>query len=100
VPRTADVGVDALWEAFGSITALANALREVAPPIVLAAPLTVWRGGIVHPDDHPTDIAIGLSWTVRLRHCLLVRSQPRWLRTHGGEARRTPVRLCNDRDGA
>jgi hypothetical protein len=50
----------------GSITALADALREVAPSVLLEAPIAVWRGGIVHPDDHPADIAIGLSWTTSL----------------------------------
>jgi hypothetical protein len=51
----------ALCEAFGTIDALADALREVAPPLVLEQPLKVWRGILV--GDNPAEAAIGLSWS-------------------------------------
>lgn len=54
----------ALVEAFGTIDALAGALREVAPRLKLDRPLKVWRGVMVHDTDHnPVDAAIGLSWS-------------------------------------
>jgi hypothetical protein len=52
---------DALCEAFETIDDLANALREVAPPLKLEQPLTVWRGVMIRND--PVAAAIGLSWT-------------------------------------
>ena len=55
-----------LWEAFGSVDALASALREVAPPLTLDRPLKVWRGGIIPRDVHPAQVAAGLSWTTSL----------------------------------
>lgn len=55
-----------LWEAFGSVDALACALREVAPPIRLDRSLKVWRGGSIPRDVHPAQVAVGLSWTTSL----------------------------------
>jgi hypothetical protein len=52
-----------LCEAFGSIDALARALREVAPPLALEQPLPIWRGVWVVSDEHPAECASGLSWT-------------------------------------
>lgn len=55
-----------LWEAFGSVDALASALRDVAPPLTLDRPLKVWRGGIVQRDVPAAQVAAGLSWTTSL----------------------------------
>jgi hypothetical protein len=49
-------------DAFDTTDAFAAALRAVAPPVRRTHPLRVWRGIVVR-DAHPSEAAIGLSWT-------------------------------------
>jgi hypothetical protein len=68
--RVAYTGMMAAWDhdheemhkAFGDLLKLADALRDVAPPITRKKRLRVWRGIIVDKGD-PSDAVIGLSWT-------------------------------------
>jgi hypothetical protein len=68
--RVAHAGMMAAWDhdheemhkAFGGLLRLADALRDVAPPITRTKRLRVWRGIIVDKGN-PSDAVIGLSWT-------------------------------------